>query len=218
MDRRTGTTSGPKTTAGYDSRALNEEKMKLAQKKAVRAPSKRLWANGQGSPIAELLDVKPDFKVLVVDDNRPIRNLVRSILLAFGVPHVTEAEDGRDAIRQIQSDVPDLIVTDMEMSPMSGLELIQRIRQNPRSPDPDIPIVVMTSYTEKRRIMEIRNAGLTEVMAKPVTPKLLIRNILTAMEHRKPPIKDRSDTQDARAETQPEEDEEAREEADYFYI
>jgi len=177
----------------------------------MRDTSVPMWRREKNSPLAPILDVIPEFKVLIVDDNRPIRQLVRSILLAYGVKHIDEASDGLKAIRRLHSDTPDLVVTDLEMAQMNGLEFARQVRQSPHSPNPDLPIVVMTSYTEKHRILAVLEAGLTEVMAKPITPKLLSRNILIAMERYDPRISSRKEA--------PEPDEDAPEDKpDYFVI
>jgi len=177
-----------KTATGYDKSALEREQRRMAQ------PSeKKVWKGAAESPIAGVLARNPNFRVMIVDDNRPVRHLVRSILLAFGVAHVDEADDGGDAIRRLLKETPDLVITDLEMAPMNGLEFTRQVRQNPQSPNPNLPIIVMTSYTEKERILEISRVGLTEVMAKPVTPKLLSRNITTAMENYERTLREREE-------------------------
>ena len=72
-----------KTATGYDKSALGREQRRMAQ------PSeKKVWKGAAESPIAGVLARNPNFRVMIVDDNRPVRHLVRSILLAFGVAHV----------------------------------------------------------------------------------------------------------------------------------
>jgi two-component system chemotaxis response regulator CheY len=125
----------------------------------------------------------PDFSVLIVDDCRLTRLLVRSILIACGVREFSDAADGADALALIGKAVPDLIISDVEMTPLDGIELSRLIRKNPRSPDRNLPIVIMTGHTERNRIVELRAAGLTEVVAKPLSPSVLCRSIVTALRN-----------------------------------
>jgi two-component system chemotaxis response regulator CheY len=182
MTKRFLPTNTRKSAGGYDNKALVQETIGLAQQGPVRESVGKVWKSGDASPLAPILEELPNFRVLIVDDNRPIRQLVRSLLLAFGVRNVDEAGSGVDAIRRINADIPDIVITDLEMSPMNGLEFTRQVRESPLSPKPDLPIIVMTAHTERQRIVEVLKAGLTEVMAKPITPKLLARNILTAMD------------------------------------
>ena len=175
-----------RTVARYNADALNLERnqnLPGSRQPRSRDTSKQgaTWKTGNESPLATILEQKPGFRILIVDDNKPIRQLIRSILLSFGVENIAEATDGRTAIRKLQETLPDLVITDLEMSPMNGLEFTHQVRNNPRSPEPDLPIILMTGHTEKRQIMEIRKAGLTEIIAKPVTPSFISRNILAAM-------------------------------------
>ena len=179
------------TAAGYNLEALQREGRVLRQERSQSSNNHWLpnpanqgtqWKGSEASPLARILEKRPAFRVLIVDDSKPIRQLIRSLLNSFEVQNVGEASDGKDAIRSLQDSVPDLIITDLEMAPMNGIEFARQVRNNPRSPNPDMPIVIMTGHTERQRILEIHKSGLTEIMAKPVTPNFLSRNILVAMD------------------------------------
>ena len=133
--------------------------------------------------LTEITNENPDLKVLVVDDCGPTRLLVRSILGASGVREFIDASDGADALVAIQNNNPDLLISDVQMMPLDGIELSRLIRKNTRLPNPNIPIVMMTGFTEKGRIVELRAAGLTEVVAKPISPSMLCRNVVVALRN-----------------------------------
>ena len=82
-----------------------------------------------------------------------------------------------------ERDNPDLLISDVQMMPLDGIELSRLIRKNQRLPNPNIPIVMMTGFTEKGRIVELRAAGLTEVVAKPISPSMLCRNVVVALRN-----------------------------------
>src|SRR4051794_10442619 len=83
-------------------------------------------------------------KVLVVDDNVHMRKLVTTILQAFGVIQIYEAESGDRAWNVLREANPDVVVLDWVMEGMSGLDLMRMIRTNPQSPNPFVPVIMLT--------------------------------------------------------------------------
>ena len=86
-------------------------------------------------------------KILVVDDNAHMRKLVVTILQAFGVIQIFEAESGDRAWHILRESNPDVILLDWVMEGMSGLDLIQMIRTNPQTPNPFVPVIMLTGHT-----------------------------------------------------------------------
>lgn len=115
-------------------------------------------------------------RVLVVEDNVHMRALLRSVMHALGVRVLLEAEDGERAYELYKHDGADIILTDLSMARLDGIGLTQRIRNDPNSPNPYVPIIMVTGHTERHRVEAARDAGVTEFLAKPVTvQKLLLR-------------------------------------------
>lgn len=118
----------------------------------------------RAAPTLEVKAESPARSVLVVDDQFTVRELQRGILEAAGY-RVLTGRDGRDACRQIADDPQiELVVTDLDMPEMDGIELLQTIRQDPRRSS--LPVVVLTSRAseaDKRRGME---AGADAYIAK----------------------------------------------------
>jgi two-component system, chemotaxis family, chemotaxis protein CheY len=132
--------------------------------------------------LSRIASANPDFRVLIVDDCRPTRMLVRSILNVCGVSNIKDAVDGAEALEVLDSSLPDLIISDVQMTPLDGIEFSRLIRNDPHSPNPRMPIVIMTGHTKEERIVALREAGLTDVVAKPLSPKMLCRSIVTALQ------------------------------------
>ena len=116
-------------------------------------------------------------KALVVEDNQHMRTLLRSLLNALGITAVYEATNGEDAFALLRDRQPDLILSDLSMSPMDGLEFAREVRMSKSSPNPYIPIIMVTGHTERHRIEAARDAGVTEVLAKPITAGNLYQRI-----------------------------------------
>lgn len=126
---------------------------------------------------------------LIVDDNRHMRNLVKSILHAFGVKRVSEAEDGADALRELRTTPSDVVITDWVMEPVNGIELVRLLRTGDDSPNPLIPIIMLTGHTEYWRIIEARDAGVNELLAKPISAAALHSRLRSLLEHPRPFIR-----------------------------
>jgi CheY-like chemotaxis protein len=124
--------------------------------------------------------------VLVVDDNQHMRSLIRTILEALGVSSIIEARDGQHALEKLSAQQVDLIIVDWNMEPMDGLALTRQIRTSADSPDPFVPIVMLSGHTEKSRVMQARDAGITEFMAKPVSARSLYARIVSIIENPRP--------------------------------
>src|SRR5476649_2384462 len=122
-------------------------------------------------------------KVLVVDDNPHMRKLVVTILQAFGVIQIYEADNGERAWNILRESNPDVLVLDWVMEGMSGLDLIQMIRSNPASPNPFIPVVMLTGYTSLDHVRQARDAGVNEFIAKPVSVKTMMSRLVAVIEH-----------------------------------
>ena len=116
--------------------------------------------------------------VLVVDDNPHMRSIVVAILRGVGVGIVKEASDGADAMEAMRTGVPDIVIVDLNMSPIDGLEFTQMIRTATDSPHPFVPIIMMTGHTERSKVAAARDAGVNELVAKPISAKTLLDRIV----------------------------------------
>ncbi len=113
-------------------------------------------------------------KILVVDDSSTVRKLIINILKGADYETV-EAVDGVDALEKLAQEDIDLIVADLNMPRMNGLELIRTIRKDPIYSD--IPIVMLTtegSEEDKKRGFE---AGANVYLVKPAPPSLILYKI-----------------------------------------
>lgn len=120
--------------------------------------------------------------VLVVDDVKPMLSLVSSLLKIFGFSNVYLADNPEDAFAQFCKYKPDIVITDWQMQPYDGLELIRKIRRDPRSPNKFVPVVMMTGYSHRIRVEKARDIGVTEFLVKPFTAKDLCARIEQLIE------------------------------------
>ena len=128
-------------------------------------------------------------KVLVVDDNAHMRKLVVTILQAFGAQQIAEAENGDRAWAMMREVNPDVLVLDWMMDGMSGLELVKMLRTHPQTPNPFVPVIMLTGHTQTTRVREARDAGINEFIAKPVSVKTLMSRLTAVIESPRPYVR-----------------------------
>ncbi len=129
---------------------------------------------------------------LVVDDNGHMRSLVRTLLHALGVRHIKEATDGADAYARLGTYAADLVICNWQMSPMDGLEFVRLLRTDTNSPNPFVPVIMLTAHTEAERVVEARDAGVTEFLAKPISAHQLSSRIRTIIKYPRPFVRAQS--------------------------
>jgi len=114
--------------------------------------------------------------ILLADDNPNMRAIVSAMLKSVGVGRVREDEAGATALEALKKRPADMAIVDFRMLPVDGVTFTQLIRTAEDSPNPYLPIIMMTGHSEKRRVTEARDAGVTEFVAKPINaPALLAR-------------------------------------------
>ncbi len=126
---------------------------------------------------------------LVVDDNKHMRALVKTILHALGSKNVLEAADGADAFKELRHFPADIIICDWNMSPLDGLDFVRLVRTGKDSPNPFAAIIMLTGHTEMHRVVEARDAGVHEFLAKPISAKGLYSRIRSIIERPRPFIR-----------------------------
>ena len=131
-------------------------------------------------------------KILVVDDNVHMRKLVTTILQAFGVIQIYEADSGERAWAALREANPDVVILDWVMDGMSGLELVRMIRSNPACPNPFVPVIMLSGHTSAEHVLEARDAGINEFIAKPVSVKTMMSRLVAVIENPRPYVRTNS--------------------------
>ena len=116
-------------------------------------------------------------QVLLVDDNQHMRAIVVAILKGVGIKRVREVGDGAEALHALRDFAADLAIVDFNMSPLDGVEFTRLVRNANDSPNPYLPIIMMTGHAERSRVYDARDAGVTEFVVKPVTAKSVLSRI-----------------------------------------
>src|SRR5436853_1579869 len=130
-----------------------------------------MYGGVMGSDQANALDT-----ILVVDDEAGIRQSVRGILADEGY-RVLEAEDGRGALRLIESERPRLVIVDIWMPEMDGIELLRRIRDS----DPMTPVIVISGHGNIHTAVTATKLGAFDFIEKPLSLDGLLLTVQRAL-------------------------------------
>lgn len=122
-------------------------------------------------------------KILVVDDNHHMRILISEILRALGVRHLFEANDGAEGLQKMREHKMDIVITDLSMQPLDGIDFVRLLRNSSDSPNPMIPVIMITGHSTMRRVAEARDAGVNEFLAKPLTARGVIARMAQIIDH-----------------------------------
>ena len=121
-------------------------------------------------------------RVLVVEDNDFIRELVVTMLRDIGFRDIAQAGDGHDALSQIETADPGLIICDISMQPMDGLEFVETLRRHPWPQAGEVPVIFLTSHTEAAIVKRAFKLGVEAYVVKPVQKKQLEIRVMTTLE------------------------------------
>ena len=115
--------------------------------------------------------------VLLVDDNQNMRAIAAAVLHSADIRNVHEATEGATAFDLLRRHPIDLAIVDFNMFPLDGVEFTRLVRTSPDSPNTFLPIIMMTGHSERTRVYEARDAGVTEFIVKPLTAKAVLDRI-----------------------------------------
>ncbi|MGF1464377.1 MAG: response regulator [Maricaulaceae bacterium] len=130
-------------------------------------------------------------RILVVEDNSFMRSLTIQILKSLGVNAIFSAANGQAAKAEIKTWIPHLVITDWNIEPVNGLELIQWIRRSSECPNPETPVILLTARNMAQDIEQARDYGVYDFIVKPVTPQAVQQKIRAALESERPFIRAR---------------------------
>lgn len=122
-----------------------------------------------------------EISVLIVDDNANMQNIIRELLFGLGIKQVFRAGDGAEALDVLSQKPVDVVICELEMAPIDGLEFLGFLRRSSDSPAAKVPVVILTGETRRTRIEAARDAGANEFIVKPVSARTLLQRIETVL-------------------------------------
>jgi CheY-like chemotaxis protein len=122
--------------------------------------------------------------VHVIDANAFSRQILREMLAALGIQAgaVKEMPDAESALKEMELFPPDLVLCDINLPGMSGVDFIRAVRELEDEVKRYTPVIVVTAYTEKARVEGYRDAGAHEVLHKPLSVHTLYQRLVSVIE------------------------------------
>ena len=117
------------------------------------------------------MPVSRDIHILIVDDFKTMIKIIDAMLRQFGFRNIADASDGRAALERLKAGKFDLILSDWNMEPMSGLELLKAVRADPTIKH--IPMILITAESKPENIIAAKQAGVNNYIVKPINANTL---------------------------------------------
>jgi two-component system chemotaxis response regulator CheY len=124
------------------------------------------------------MSVDKNMNILVVDDYKTMLRIVRNLLKQLGFNNVDEATDGSVALQKLRDKKYGLVISDWNMEPMSGLQLLKEVRADSRLSD--VPFIMVTAESKSENVVAAKEAGVTNYIIKPFNAETL-KQKLTAV-------------------------------------
>jgi two-component system chemotaxis response regulator CheY len=121
----------------------------------------------------------PSTPILIVDDYQAMVRIIRNLLLQLGFERIDEAHDGQEALAKMQERAYGLVISDWNMEPMSGLELLRQVRAHPGLEH--VPFIMVTAENRDDRIAMAREAGVSGYVVKPFNAEMLGQRIASVI-------------------------------------
>ncbi len=120
-----------------------------------------------------------NMKVLVVDDYRTMVRIIRNLLKQLNFNNVDEASDGSAALRKLREGKFGLVVSDWNMAPMTGRQLLQEVRSDDKLKD--LPFIMVTAENKTENVIEAKQAGVSNYIVKPFNAATLKSKISSVL-------------------------------------
>jgi two-component system chemotaxis response regulator CheY len=120
------------------------------------------------------------FHVLIIDDQKSMRGIIRQLLSRGGISGISEAENGEQAIELLnktQNSLPDVILCDLYMDKMDGMEFVNRVRRDKEKPYYQIPVLLLTGEKDAFVLDVAKQAGAARILTKPISSEQLVLEI-----------------------------------------
>lgn len=123
-------------------------------------------------------------KVLVVDDYSTMRRIIRNLLTQIGYTDIDEASDGGDALQKLRAVHYGLVISDWNMEPMTGYDLLKQVRADDKLKT--TPFIMVTAESKTENVIAAKNAGVDNYIVKPFNAATLQQKINSVMTPAKP--------------------------------
>ncbi|MCF4097768.1 response regulator [Maritalea mediterranea] len=119
-------------------------------------------------------------RILIVDDYATMLRILRNLLKQLGFENVDDAADGHEAAQKVAQQKYDLIISDWNMEPMTGYELLRHVRADPANAH--VPFIMITAESATENVIAAKRAGVNNYIIKPFTTEVLFAKMQAVFE------------------------------------
>ena len=123
--------------------------------------------------------VDKNMPILIVDDYKTMLRIIRNLLKQLGFNNVDEAIDGSSALQKLRDKNCGLIISDWNMEPMSGLQLLKEVRADVKLKD--VPFIMITAESKSENVIAAKEAGVSNYIVKPFNAATLRTKLATVL-------------------------------------
>jgi two-component system chemotaxis response regulator CheY len=127
------------------------------------------------------MSIDRSINVLIVDDYKTMLRIIRNLLKQIKFNNVEEASDGTEALQKLRSGQFGLVISDWNMEPMTGLQLLQEVRADSRLKA--TPFIMVTAESKAENIVAAKQAGVSNYIVKPFNAETLQSKIEKVLGH-----------------------------------
>ena len=133
------------------------------------------------TPMEPHVTIDTSLDVLIVDDYKTMLRIIRNLLKQIGFENVDEAADGTEALGKLRAKRYGLVISDWNMSPMTGLELLQAVRADAKLAT--LPFIMITAESKTENVVAAKQAGVSNYIVKPFNAETLQGKIEKVLCH-----------------------------------
>ena len=125
------------------------------------------------------MSVDKDMRVLVVDDYKTMLRIIRNLLRQLGFANVDEATDGSQALKMMRETSYGLVISDWNMEPMTGLQLLREVRADEKLKK--TPFIMVTAESKSENVIAAKEAGVSNYIVKPFNAETLKSKMVSVL-------------------------------------
>jgi two-component system, chemotaxis family, chemotaxis protein CheY len=123
-----------------------------------------------------------NYQIMIVDADIELAKVLKEMLREMGFHNVRTTRSGKEAIEQMQTEPFDFVITEWNTQHIDGMELLKYLRRNPNSPNPALPVIMLTGRAEQTDVFMARDYGINEYVVKPFTARSIYSRLERLIE------------------------------------
>jgi two-component system chemotaxis response regulator CheY len=125
----------------------------------------------------QAMNANKEMRILVVDDYRTMLRIISNLLKQLGFINIEEAENGHDALQKLRQAPFGLVISDWNMEPMTGLQLLKEVRADATLKK--MPFIMVTAESKTENVIAAKQAGVSNYIVKPFSAEILKSKIVS---------------------------------------